>query len=166
MIRIRDIPLPFDHEPDALAKAAANKLGVSLEELGPIRLVRKSIDARKKHRILAVYCVDVETADEQQVLKRCAGDPHIAAAPQTSFRVPHFSTSDGRPPVIVGAGPCGLFAALLLAQAGAKPILIERGKEVKARLRDVRRFGETAFSILNRTSPLVKAALGRFQTAS
>ena len=79
MIRIRDIPLPFDHEPDALAKAAANKLGVSLEELGPIRLVRKSIDARKKHRILAVYCVDVETADEQQVLKRCAGDPHIAA---------------------------------------------------------------------------------------
>jgi hypothetical protein len=140
MIRIQDIPLPFDHEPDALAKAAANKLGVSLEELGPIRLVRKSIDARKKHRILAVYCVDVETADEQQVLKRCAGDPHIAAAPQTSFRVPHFSTSDGRPPVIVGAGPCGLFAALLLAQAGAKPILIERGKEVKARLRDVQTF--------------------------
>jgi uncharacterized FAD-dependent dehydrogenase len=142
LIRIREIALPFDHEPDALADAAAQKLNLPVVELGPITIVRKSIDARKKHRILAVYIVDVEVLDEAAVLARCTADEHIEATPDLTYAMPQYTPAEnsGRPPVIVGSGPCGLFAALLLAEAGAKPILIERGKEVKARVRDVQAF--------------------------
>lgn len=141
MIRIREISLPFDHAPGALAKAAAQKLGLPSVEAGAIRLVRKSIDARKKQRILAVYIVDVEVADEADVLARCAGDGHIEQAPQAGYVTPKYSSTGGKPsPVVAGSGPCGLFAALLLAEAGARPILIERGREVAARVRDVQAF--------------------------
>ncbi|HDS85570.1 MAG TPA: hypothetical protein ENN97_10305, partial [Phycisphaerales bacterium] len=140
MIRIRDICLPFDHKPEALAEAAAHKLGVSPADLNTIILVRKSIDARKKHRILAVYCVDAEVSNEADVLSRRRNDARMMPAPPAACVQPIRRRADGRPPVVVGSGPCGLFAALLLAQADAKPVLIERGKDVKARIRDVQTF--------------------------
>ncbi len=140
MIRIRDICLPFDHKPEALAEATAHKLGISPADLNTVILVRKSIDARKKHRILAVYCVDAEVSNEADVLSRHGNDAHIIPAPPAACVHPVRRRAEGRPPVIVGSGPCGLFAALLLAQAGAKPVLIERGKDVKTRIRDVHAF--------------------------
>lgn len=139
MIRIREISLPFDHAPEALAEAAARKLQVATADLGALRLVRRSIDARKKHRILAVYIVDVEAADEAGVLARLADDPHVERTPEMEYHTPACKVGDGRP-VVVGSGPCGLFAALRLAQTGRRPIVIERGKEVKARVRDVQAF--------------------------
>ena len=140
MIRIREITLPFDHEPGALAEAVAQKLGLPAAEVGQITKVRQSIDARKKHRILAVYIVDVEVPDETGVLAGFADNAHIERAPDTTYPSPTRLAKSGRPPVVVGSGPCGLFAALLLAEAGARPILIERGKEVAARVRDVQAF--------------------------
>lgn len=146
MIRLREISLPFDHEPKALTEAVAQKLTLPIVELGSVTIVRKSIDARKKHRIRAVYSVDVEVLNQAEVLARCADDKHIEPAPDNACALPIASPlssggSDtaGRP-VIVGSGPCGLFAALLLAEAGQNPILLERGKEVKSRMRDVQAF--------------------------
>lgn len=140
MLRIREIALPFDHTPDALTAAIAQKLGLSVMALGAVEIVRKSIDARKKHRILAVYNVEVEVGDEADVLKRLAHDPHVERSPQSEYAAPSLVAGRGASPVVVGSGPCGLFAALLLAEAGAKPIVIERGREVNARIRDVNLF--------------------------
>ena len=149
MIRIREITLPFDHASGALAGAVARKLGLRPAELSKITIVRKSIDARKKNRIVAAYIADVSVADESGVMKRLGNNPHIEPSPDTTYRMPSSSSMPssarkGMPPkthpVVVGSGPCGLFAALALAQAGAKPILIERGKEVRSRIRDVNAF--------------------------
>ncbi len=140
MIRLREIALPFDHKPEELAEAVARKLDLPLAELGEMRIVRKSIDARKKNHILAVYIVDIETADQAGVLARLIDNPHIGPAPQMDYNFPAYTTADKKSPIVVGSGPCGLFAALLLAQAGAKPILIERGKQVKSRIQDVNTF--------------------------
>lgn len=141
MIRIREIALPFDHAPGALADAVAQKLGAKAGEMGRISIVRRSIDARKKHRILAVYIVDIEVPDEAEVLARCTGDAHVERAPETAYAMPKYTSAVGKPsPVVVGSGPCGLFAALALAEAGARPIVIERGRKVAARVRDVQAF--------------------------
>lgn len=140
MLRIRELTLPFDHAQDALANAAAQKLGVPPSMLDRLSIVRKSMDARKKHRILAVYSVEVEVGNEADVLKRLAHDPHIERAPQSTYTVPSVAAGRDASPVVVGSGPCGLFAALLLAEAGAKPIVIECGREVKSRVRDVQLF--------------------------
>jgi len=140
MLRIREIALPFDHTPDALTEAVLQKLGVSAMELGAVRIVRKSIDARKKHRIQAVYIVDVEVGNEADLLQRLAHDPHIERSPQSEYTMPSAGACRGASPVVVGSGPCGLFAALLLAEAGARPIVIERGRPVNARIRDVNLF--------------------------
>jgi hypothetical protein len=142
LIRIRELSLPFDHAPGALAEAVAQKLSLPAAEVGRLVKVRQSIDARKKQRILAVYIVDVEVPDEAGVLERFAGDAHVERAPETEYATPQYSPAAGKnpSPVVVGSGPCGLFAALLLAEAGARPVLIERGKEVAARVRDVQAF--------------------------
>lgn len=121
--------MPFDHTDAALAKAIAQKLDVAPSDVPRYTIVRKAIDARKKHRILAVYTVDVETGE----------------IPNTKIQIPklefsHWNLKFTAPPVVVGSGPCGLFAALALAQAGLKPILIERGKDVVRRVRDVQAF--------------------------
>ena len=145
MIRIREISLSFDHAPHLLEAVVARKLGLRPVDINKVSIVRKSIDARKRDRIVAVYIIDVSVADEAGVMKRHADNPHIEPAPDTIYAVPMPSSArEGMPPktypVVVGSGPCGLFAALLLAEAGLKPILIERGKEVTSRIRDVNAF--------------------------
>jgi uncharacterized FAD-dependent dehydrogenase len=142
MIRIRDIALPFDHAEAALGKAVAEKLGIEPGLLMTFTVVRQAIDARKKNRILAVYTVDVEMAAEPAVLARCAGNPQIEPAPDMAYQAPVPVPQDagGQSPVIVGSGPCGLLAGLVLAQAGCRPLVIERGKDVLARVKDVQTF--------------------------
>ena len=140
MIRIQQIKLAFDHNPDALQRAVLEKLKVPKKDLLDFQVVRKSIDARKKNRILAIYSVDARIKNEPQILKGYAGDPHIALSPDLRYIKPVSHLPEGARPVVVGTGPCGLFAGLILAEAGLRPILVERGKPVQSRVRDVNRF--------------------------
>ncbi|AQQ70079.1 squalene-associated FAD-dependent desaturase [Limihaloglobus sulfuriphilus] len=140
MIRIRDIILPFDHQPDHLQKLILQRLGISRDQLNGFTVVSRAIDARRKHRITAVYAVDADVVNESEVLSRFAGDNHIKPSPNSRYIISPSSKYSGVRPVVVGSGPSGMFAALILAQQGWRPVLIERGKRVGARIRDVRRF--------------------------
>ncbi|MDH4202935.1 MAG: hypothetical protein OEV87_08575 [Phycisphaerae bacterium] len=140
MIRIRDIRLPFDHSEDALGGGILERLGITERELVHFTIAHKSIDARRKNSILAVYTVDAELQDEAAVLCRFSEDIRISQTPPLKYQIPTVESVSGRSPVVVGSGPCGLFAALILAQLGLKPVLIERGKEVGSRVKDVYRF--------------------------
>jgi uncharacterized FAD-dependent dehydrogenase len=134
MIRLSDLMLPLDHPPEALEAAVAERLGVVLER---ISLVRRGADARRKAAIKLVYVLDVVVADEATVLARFADDPHVRPSPDTTWHPPvQASDWQGERPVVIGAGPCGLLAALSLAQMGLKPIILERGKAVRERTRD------------------------------
>ena len=143
MIRIRDITLPFDHAEEALAAGIAERLTIEERRLLNFTIIRKSIDARRKNRIVAVYTIDAEVANEPELLAGFSNDIRISAAPCTNYRLPTVGNTPGLSPVVVGSGPCGLFAALLLAQLGRKPILLERGKDVTSRVKDVHNFWRT-----------------------
>ena len=138
MIRITEIKVPLGAEVDAyLRRAIVKKLRIQPEELVNYRIYKKSVDARKKDMIHFVYIVDVEVRQEPQVMKRVK-DPHVSVTPPLGYQqVPQGSQPLHHRPVVVGSGPAGLFAALLLAQRGYCPILLERGKEVEERGRDV-----------------------------
>lgn len=140
MIRLRDIALPFDHKPQALAESIIGYLNISHERLINYTIIRKSIDARRKNRILSVYTIDVKVDDEAGLLNRFSEDDKISPAPSMDYK--HFSVGkrDVPCPVVVGSGPCGLFAALILAQSGFKPLVIEKGRQVNSRVKDVQSF--------------------------
>ncbi len=140
MIRIRDITLPFDHKEEALAGSIPARLGIPDSRILTFTIVHKSIDARRKNRIVAVYTIDVEIENESELLSEFSKDIRISAAPCMNYQLPTVGNIHGPSPVIVGSGPCGLFVALILAQLGFKPVLIERGKEVSSRIKDVRNF--------------------------
>jgi uncharacterized FAD-dependent dehydrogenase len=146
MLRITELRLPLDHAADALRPAIVARLGVRDADLADFAVFRRGHDARKKSAIQLVYTVDCTLAvDEAAVLARFAQDAHVRPAPDTRYRfVGHappgfFEASSGVPhrrPVVVGFGPCGLFAALILAQMGLAPIVLERGKPVRERTKD------------------------------
>ena len=138
MIRLSNLTLPLDHPPEALEAAVCARLGIAAAELLSFTLARRGNDARKRGAILLVYSVDVAVADEAAVLAAHAGDPQIRPTPDTSYRPPVRAPEgwNGLRPVVIGAGPCGLLAALVLAEMGLKPIIIERGKAVRERTKD------------------------------
>ena len=137
MIRITELRLPLDHPPQALTDAVGQRLALSAAGLRGITVYRRSHDARKKNALTFIYTVDVEVADEAAVLARLADDPKIGPAPDTRYHfVAHGAPNPAQRPVVVGFGPAGIFAALLLAQAGFRPIVVERGKAVRERTRD------------------------------
>jgi uncharacterized FAD-dependent dehydrogenase len=141
MIRITELRLPLDHAPAALRAAVLSRLGVSEAELKSFTVFKRAWDARKKTAVVLSYTVDCEVADEAAVLARFVGDPHVRVAPDTCYRFVGHAPADWRAserprPVIVGFGPCGIFAALILAQMGLRPIVLERGKEVRERTKD------------------------------
>jgi len=140
MIRIRDVRLPFDHTEDALAGRILERLGIAGHELVGFAIAHKSIDARRKNRILVVYTIDADVANEPELLLRFSDDNRISPTPSLKYQLPAVGNAGGPSPVVVGSGPCGLFAALILAQQGLKPVLIERGKDVASRVRDVYHF--------------------------
>ncbi|WP_421934244.1 NAD(P)/FAD-dependent oxidoreductase [Phenylobacterium sp.] len=136
MLRISELKLPLDHPADALPAAIVARLGVPAGDLLSWSVWKRAHDARKKAAILKVYIVDVELKDEADVLARRAGDPHLRVTPDTSYR-PVARAPGGAPrPVVVGAGPCGLFAGLILAEMGFNPIILDRGKAVRERTKD------------------------------
>ena len=138
MIRITELPLPLDYTPEALRQAVVKRLRIRDADLLELNLFKRSYDARKKHTgILFICIVDVKVADEAGVLARLAKDRQIGPAPDTSYH-PVAKAPAGllERPIVVGFGPGGLFAALLLAQMGFKPIVLERGREVRQRTQD------------------------------
>lgn len=138
MLRLSDLILPLNHTPQELEEAVRARLGLARDAHVSLHVVRRGNDARKKSAIKLVYTLDIELADEADVLARFADDSHVRAAPDTSYHFPVMAPEgySGPRPVVIGAGPCGLLAALILAQMGLKPIIIERGKAVRERTKD------------------------------
>lgn len=138
MIRINELQLPLDHTEEQLRQAIISRLKIEPSQLQQYRLFKRSYDARKKNTvILFSYALDVATDNELQVLKRLENDRNIRISPDIDYKTVASAPSDlTERPIIIGFGPCGLFAALTLAQMGFKPIVLERGKEVKARTKD------------------------------
>ncbi|XAH24469.1 NAD(P)/FAD-dependent oxidoreductase [Xylophilus sp. GW821-FHT01B05] len=139
MIRLSEIKLPLDHAELALPQAVATALGVAPEAIAQVHVHKRSFDARKVD-LLQVYIVDVTLTDpaaEAALLARHDKHPHIAATPDMAWYPPPAAPA-GLPlrPIVVGFGPCGIFAALVLAQLGFKPLVLERGKTVRQRTRD------------------------------
>ena len=140
MIRITELRLPLNHAEDALRPAVLARLQLADAELAAIHVFRRGYDARKKSDIQLVYTLDcclADGVDEAALLARFAADHQIRATPDTGY---HFLAQvgdyTGPRPVVVGFGPCGLFAALILAQMGLRPIVLERGKSVRERTQD------------------------------
>ena len=138
MLRITELSLPIEHPPEALAPAIRQRLGLADDALLQFTVFKRSYDARKKHEGLRfVYTVDCEVADEPTVLARFAGDRQVGPAPDTTYRPVAVAPADlPLRPLVIGFGPCGIFAALVLAQMGFRPIVLERGKAVRERTQD------------------------------
>lgn len=139
MLRVSGLRLSLDEGEKELIKKLAEKLGVRKRDIVSLQIARKSIDARRKN-VSFVYTVDVAVRDERKVLSRCC-DPSVAMAPDLRYRYVEPGEEKLRHrPVIVGTGPSGLFAGLILSQMGYRPLILERGEDVDARLKKVRRF--------------------------
>jgi uncharacterized FAD-dependent dehydrogenase len=138
LIRITELSLPLDHPDGALRDAIVRRLGIANDDLLDFTVFRRSYDARKKHStIVFVYTLDLSARNETAILGRLAHDRQIGLAPDTSYHPVGQAPVDLQErPVIVGFGPCGLFAALVLAQMGFKPIVLERGRDVRHRTQD------------------------------
>lgn len=141
MIRITELRLPIDHLPEALEAAVLKRLGINSRELISFEIFKRSYDARKNVSLAFIYTIDASVKNEESIFKKFANDTHIRPSPDTSY---HFvakapqSIASGIAlrPVVIGFGPCGIFAALVLAQMGFKPIVLERGKPVRERTQD------------------------------
>ena len=138
MLRITGLKLPLDHRPEDLPAAICQRLGIVAEALRGYEMVRRGNDARRKSAILLIYTVDVDIEGEDEVLQRFAADHEVRARPDTDYHFPVHAPEgwSGLRPVVIGAGPCGLFAGLLLAQMGFRPIILDRGKIVRERTKD------------------------------
>ena len=150
MLRLTEIKLPLGHTQDEIQAAILTRLEIAPAQLVGYSIFRRAVDARKRSAIHFIYTLDVETRNEAALLKRLKDNRRVTPAPDSSYKfVMHAQAANFSPsrPVVIGAGPCGLFAALLLAQMGLRPIILERGKAVRERTKDT--FGLWRKSILD-----------------
>jgi hypothetical protein len=137
MLRLTDLRLPLDHGEAALTAAILRRLDIDAAALTGYTIARRGYDARKRGAIMLIYALDIDTPREAELLKRFADDAQVQPTPDTSY---HF-VAKAPPriehrPLVIGFGPCGLFAGLILAQMGFRPIILDRGKAVRERTRD------------------------------
>ncbi len=141
MLRINEVKLPLDHAEADLRQALLARLGIAEGELRSFTVFKRSYDARKRSAITLIYALEADVADEVAVLARLRHDIHVLPAPDTGY---HFVAGGaqaqghaaGERPIVIGTGPCGLFVALILAQMGLRPLILERGKVVRERTVD------------------------------
>ncbi|MFS8138782.1 MAG: NAD(P)/FAD-dependent oxidoreductase, partial [Thermomonas sp.] len=142
MLRLTDLKLPLDHDDAALAAAIVTRLGIAADELTSFTVAKRSYDARKRTAIVLIYSVDVATRREPELLQRLQHDPDalggkVMVTPDTTYKfVAKAPANLPLRPLVIGMGPCGLFAGLVLAQMGFRPIILERGKAVRERTVD------------------------------
>ncbi len=137
MLRLTDVQLPLDHPEADLPAAIVARLKIRADDLLGYTVFRRGYDARRKSAIMLVYTLDVEVKDEAAVLARMQGVPHVGITPDMRYKfVAQAPERIEKRPVIIGFGPCGIFAALILAQMGFRPLILERGKVVRERTRD------------------------------
>ncbi|MDO8282665.1 MAG: NAD(P)/FAD-dependent oxidoreductase [Thermodesulfovibrionia bacterium] len=137
MLRLTELKLPFDHPKGEIRDAVIKRLRIPAVDLTNYAIFRRGVDARKSPAIFFVYTLDIEARNEAEILERFKKDLHIKTAPDISYhfvaQAPETLTSR---PVIIGMGPAGLFAGLILAQSGFRPLILERGKAVRERTKD------------------------------
>ena len=141
MIRITELRLPIEHAPEELEAAILKRLGISSKDLVDFIVFKRSYDARKNIALAFIYTIDVSVKNEEAILTKFGHDQHVRLSPDTSYHfVAQANNQSDNPlserPVVIGFGPCGIFAALVLAQMGFKPIVLERGKQVRERTQD------------------------------
>ncbi|EGQ7980807.1 NAD(P)/FAD-dependent oxidoreductase [Vibrio vulnificus] len=137
MIRLTELRLPLDHEEGALLEAITAKLGIPAEQVLSFSMFRRGYDARKKANIQLIYTLDIEVANQDKLLAKFSKDPHVRETPDMEYKyVAQAPANLTERPIVIGFGPCGLFAGLVLAQMGFNPIIVERGKEVRERTKD------------------------------
>ena len=137
-MRLTELKLPLDHTTDDLRAAIIQRLGITADELLDYTIFRRSYDARKSAAIVLAYTLDVALKNEAATLARLHNNAHVGPTPDTSYHfVGHAPEHARHPrPVVIGSGPCGLFAGLILAQMGFRPLILERGKAVRERTGD------------------------------
>ncbi|MGK5077728.1 NAD(P)/FAD-dependent oxidoreductase [Janthinobacterium sp. HLX7-2] len=141
MLRLNEVKLPLEHDKAALPAAILARLGIAAADLLGFSVFKRSYDARKRSAVVLIYSLHVEVKNEAAVLARLSHDIHLMPAPDTDY---NFVAGGERPaghsteprPIVIGTGPCGLFVALILAQMGLRPIILERGKQVRERTVD------------------------------
>ncbi len=138
MLRITELTLPLHHPDEALPAAICKRLRIGPRDLVRHVVARRGHDARNKANIQLVYSVDVNVKDEAAVLARFRKDVHVQRSPDPRYHLVARASESGaaKRPVVIGAGPCGLFAGLILAQMGYRPIILDRGKVVRERTKD------------------------------
>lgn len=136
MLRLTELKLALDHPPGALREAVLDRLGIPPDDLISVAVARRGYDARRRSAIQLVYAVDIQTRDEAAVLARHSTDPRLRPTPDTTYRFPIQARAPTKRPIVIGTGPCGLMAALTLAQMGFRPLILERGKLVRERTKD------------------------------
>ncbi|MCM1335664.1 MAG: FAD-dependent oxidoreductase [Bacteroides sp.] len=138
MIRLNEIALPLDYTEEELYRAAAKAAFIKRSDMNEVRLLRRSVDARKKNNVHFSVSVGIECRNEREILKKLP--PHKASLYSEEEYTPPIGVPSGKPPVIVGFGPAGMFAALTLAQSGLKPVVLERGQDCAARIASIEAF--------------------------
>src|SRR5215468_6900279 len=148
MLRLTEIKLDLDHAEGEIKAAVLKRLDLKPQDLISYSVYRRAVDARKRNAIALTYTLDIEARNEAALLKRFGRDRNVAPAPDEGYRLKaRAPAAPAARPVVIGTGPCGLFAGLVLAQMGFRPLILERGKVVRERTKDT--WGLWRRSVLN-----------------